>query len=395
MAFQHLQLLDVKYVRGSEWVQMGRLALKEGAYFFEYAPAFLELGLELSPFKLPLRPGIIRSEDRVFDGLFGVFNDCLPDGWGRLLLDRKLRKMGLQPEEMSCIDRLRFVGTKGMGALRFLPVIEEKSHPLPPIDLDLIENECLQVLEDEESPFIDDLLVLNGSSAGARPKILITIDNEDWIVKFRSSTDPKDVGPIEFAYHLMAEEAGLVVPKAKLFKSKITPGYFGVKRFDHEGGKSIHMHTASGLLHADHRLPSLDYKTLLKATLWLTKDARQVEEQFRNAAFNVLGHNRDDHGKNFSFLMDSNGRWRVSPAYDLIFSHGPGGEHCTSLMGEGKNPGSKELLKLAKASEIEETVALNIMNQVKEAIAKWPQFAKQAGVSATSTKLIKDQLLKG
>ena len=161
--------------------------------------------------------------------------------------------------------------------------------------------------------------------------------HDDWIVKFRSSADPKDIGPIEYAYHLMAKEAGLIVPEAKLFKSKTCRGYFGVKRFDRTEHRFIHTHTLSGLLHADHRIPSIDYETVMKATGILTKNIEECEKQFRNAAFNVFSHNRDDHAKNFSFLMDENGTWTVSPAYDLTFSTGPGGEHCTTIMGNGRN----------------------------------------------------------
>lgn len=134
------------------------------------------------------------------------------------------------------------------------------------------------------------------------------MDAADWIIKFRASIDPKDIGPIEYAYHLMAKEAHLDVPEARLFPAKNGPGYFGLKIFDREDGKRLHMHTISGLLHADHRIPNLDYETIIKASLWLTKDIREGEKQFRTAVFNALTHNRDDHAKNFSFLMNETGQ---------------------------------------------------------------------------------------
>jgi len=303
MTFQKSSLIHVSYVRGTNSLPMGRLALKERKIFFEYHLDFLKTGLELSPFKLPLRPGIITSEDPLFEGLFGVFNDSLPDGWGRLLLDRKLMKLGINPNELSPLDRLRYVGNHGMGALTYEPEIEAKfssNHP----DLDEIAEEVFLFQKKDEDLFVDYLLEMNGSSAGARPKIIIHFEEEDWIIKFPSMFDPKDIGPIEYAYHLMAKEANLDVPKARLFPSQKGPGYFGVKRFDRDQGNRFHIHSISGLLHADHRIPSLDYETILKATLWLTKDVRECEKQFRVAVFNVLTHNRDDHAKNFSFLID-------------------------------------------------------------------------------------------
>lgn len=285
----------------------------------------------------------------------------------------------------------------------------DQTTPSIPHDFDVIADECLQFLEHDEEKFVDDLLMMNGSSAGATPKILISLKNQDqfdltdnnpssehhdWIVKFKSSVDPKDIGSIEYAYHLMAVEAGLDVPKAKLFKSRKCEGYFGVKRFDRVGKEFLHMHTASGLLHADYRLPSLDYQTLLKATLALTKDVREVEKQFRHAVFNVFSHNRDDHAKNFCFLMKPNGQWLVSPAFDLTFSSGPAGEHSTSIMGEGKNPGTAHLLKLAEVGMIKNERAIAIIDRVKHAVSQWNNFAKEAHVSRKSSKHIHAVLSK-
>lgn len=365
---------------------MGRLLLKNRQIFFEYDVAFLKLGLELSPFKLPLKIGVITSNDKTFEGLFGVFNDSLPDGWGRLLLDRKLMHAGLTPETLSPLDRLCFVGNRGMGALSFEP---ENSNSVlnAPNDLDEIDNE-IQATLDENDNYIDDLLILGGSSAGARPKVLLQIDNEDWLIKFRSNLDPKDISTIEYAYHHMAKDAGLIVPQARLFPSRKGLGFFGVKRFERNGNKRIHMHTISGLIHADHREPSLDYESIMKATLYLTKDVRQCEVQFRNAVFNVLSHNRDDHSKNFSFLMNTDGEWTVSPAYDLTFSSGPAGEHSTIIMGEGKNPTKELLLKLANVGNIKPNTAIEIIQQVLAATSKWYTFANESGVSKLQTKHI-------
>lgn len=390
---EHINVIQVFYKRENEKLLMGRLAYRNREIYFEYDPDFLKTGLELSPFKLPLKQGVIHCSDPLFGGLFGVFNDSLPDGWGRLLLDRKLQNRGLNPGVLTPLDRLCYVGTQGMGALAYEPEIDGPS-PIFHDDLDEIANECFQFQENDNDSFIDNLLALNGSSAGARPKILVKLSNDDnhWIIKFRSSLDPKDIGPIEYAYHLMAISAGLDVPEAKLFKSKTGPGYFGATRFDKTPHGPEHMHTLSGLLQVDHRIPALDYETVMKATLALTKDSRECERQFRNAVFNIFSHNRDDHAKNFSFLMDPNGTWRVSPAYDLTFSSGPAGEHCTTIMGEGKHPGTTHLLKLAEIATINKNIAMAIIDEVQAATSKWKSFATQANVSLKSSSMIQSAL---
>lgn len=401
MAFQKVEVVKVSYCKKNSLIPVGRLAVKNHVIYFEYEQSFLETGLELSPFKLPLKPGVVASRDTVFDGLFGLFNDSLPDGWGRLLLDRKLAQLGVDPRMLTPLDRLRFVGRHGMGALVYAPSstpFQERQGEVE--DLDRISEECLGVLEHEEEEYVDTLLQLTNSSMGARPKILVRLNakgrplqvsnndpsspHNDWIIKFRSSLDPKDMGPIEYAYHMMAQKAGVEVPEARLFKSKKWGGYYGVKRFDRGPSSFLHMHTVSGLLHADFRIPSLDYETIMKATMWLTKDVRECEKQFRNSVFNVLAHNRDDHGKNFSFLMHEEGNWVVSPAYDLTFSFGPAGEHATTVMGEGKRPQMSHLLRLAQVGGIKEARAKEIIEQVREAVVCWNECADASGVSASS-----------
>ena len=403
------EFLFVDYCQ-AEPIPMGRLGFIHRKIAFEYTPEFLELGLELSPFKLPLKPGIQFSNDTVFEGLFGIFNDSLPDGWGRLLLDRKLKNEGIFPDNLTPLDRLRFVGLHGMGALQYRPFINISMQTKKELKLDVLAAECAEFELREEDHFLDQLIHLNGSSAGARPKILIHIDpktkkirpsdnqknhlHHDWLIKFRSSIDPKDMGSIEYAYHLMGKAAGILVPEAKLFSSKHCSGYFGVKRFDRSEKRFFHSHTLSGLLHADHRIPSLDYQTVMKATAILTKEKTELMNQFRRAAFNVFTYNRDDHAKNFSFLMDEKGNWRLSPAYDLTFSSGPGGEHCTTLMGNGRSPGTTDLLKLAQVSQLASQEAIQIIEEIKEAASQWEHCAKEAGVSKSSTQMIQKYLSK-
>jgi len=381
MIFNPQNLVYVYFNSKQDKRLVGRLFLKERKILFEYDREFLQSGLELSPFKLPLKSGVINSRDHIFDGLFGVFNDSLPDGWGRLLLDRKLTHAGIVPGSLSPLDRLCFVGSHGMGALSYEPENLSNQMILHQ-DLDQIEYEIQSFQDEQTDQYIDELLALGGSSAGARPKIVVKRDNEDWLIKFRSRLDPEDTGCMEYSYHAMAKAAGLDVPEAKLFLSTRGPGFFGVKRFDRKDNERIHMHSIAGLLHADHRAPCLDYQDIIKTTLFLTGDIREGEKMFQLAVFNSLSHNRDDHSKNFSYLMDEQGAWRVSPPYDLTFSSGPGGEQSTMVMGEGKNPGPDHLIRLGRVAQLNPKKIKEIIDQTKHALSQWKQLATEHGVRA-------------
>jgi serine/threonine-protein kinase HipA len=213
-----------------------------------------------------------------------------------------------------------------------------------------------------------------------------------WMVKFPNSQDSTDAGAIEYVYALMAKEAGISMADVHLFPAERGAGYFAIKRFDREGDKRYHMHTACGLLHSDFRTPSLDYEDLIALTGMLTRDVREVEKLYQLAVFNVLAHNRDDHSKNFSYLMDKDGQWKLSPAYDLTFSSGPRGEQSTMVMGEGRNPNTNHLLKLADEAKIKKDRALEIIKTTKYSLSKWQTLAKQYGVSDMNIKLIQKKM---
>ena len=212
------------------------------------------------------------------------------------------------------------------------------------------------------------------------------------MVKFPNSQDGIDAGAIEYVYALMAKEAGITMPDVHLFPAQRGSGYFAIKRFDRDGDKRYHMHTACGLLHSDFRTPSLDYEDLIALTGMLTRDVREVEKLYQLAVFNVLAHNRDDHSKNFSYLMDSQGGWKLSPAYDLTFSSGPRGEQSMMVMGEGKNPDTSHLLKLADEAKIKKDRALEIIESTKSSLSKWSELAKQYGVNDTNIQLIQSKI---
>lgn len=388
---------------------VGRLAIRNNVIYFEYDEAFLQTNLEISPFKLPLQRGVIELPKSPFESLAGVFNDSLPDGWGRLLFDRLLRSEGISPSDISPLDRLAYVGLNGMGVLVYEPdqKLDRKDEM---IDLDVLATHTKEVLDGESEEVITELLALNGSSAGARPKALIGVDSErknivhgtdllrsgfeHWMVKFPNSQDGMDAGAIEYVYALMALEAGVEMPTVHLFPSQKGNGYFAVKRFDRDDNKRLHMHTVSGLIHDNFRFPSLDYEDLLSLTSILTKDIREVEKMFRLAVFNVMAHNRDDHSKNFTFLMNELGEWKLSPAYDLTFSSGPGGEQSTMVMGEGRNISIKHLTKLGLEAKLSKEFVENAIEQTRSALAKWMLLSKYFRISNSNRELIQKVISK-
>lgn len=394
---------------GSGIQPVGRLAIRNTMIYFEYDEAFLHSNLEISPIKLPLQRGVIELPQIPFEGLAGVFNDSLPDGWGRLLFDRLLRSEGVSATDISPLDRLAHVGLNGLGALVYEPD-QSLNRNDEMIDLDLLASHTQEVLEGESEEVIAELLALNGSSAGARPKALIGIDSErkniihgtdqlsngfeHWMVKFPNSQDGTDAGAIEYVYALMAIDAGIEMPTIHLFSSQRGNGYFAVKRFDRNGNKRLHMHTVSGLIYNNFRFPSLDYEDLLSLTGVLTKDIREVENMFRLAVFNVMAHNRDDHSKNFTFLMNEFGEWKLSPAYDLTFSNGPGGEQSTMVMGEGRNISIRHLTKLGLEAKLSKEFVENVIEQTRSALAKWMRLSEEFEISKSNMKLIHKAITK-
>ena len=333
---------------------------------FEYDNDWLTSGFSISPFSLSLQKKVFLPKYDPFGGLFGVFNDSLPDGWGRLLVDRLLLKNKINPNEIDNLNRLAVMQESGMGALTYKPEHKFETQEQES-DYDKLAQECSKILESQNSDNLDELFKLGGSSGGARPKILTKINGEDWIIKFPSSQDPKNIGEQEYKYSLVAKDCEIKMSETKLFDSKICSGYFGVKRFDRENGRKIHMVSVSGLLETSHRLPNLDYNILMKLTLELTKNYQDIEQLYRLMCFNVFAHNRDDHSKNFSFLYDENKKeWHLSPAYDLTYSSSLNGEHATTVNGEGKNPSLEDILAVAKNIGIKEKQAREVALDIKE-----------------------------
>ena len=316
---------------------------------FEYADGWLQNGFSISPFSLPLRPGVFLPKNWNFGGLHGAFGDVLPDSWGQLLVDRMLTAQGIDPGSLGVLDRLSIVGTSGMGALTFHPA-ETFSTAVSDPDYDHLAELCSKLLHAQPVDDLDTIYRMGGSSGGTRPKVLASVNGEDWIVKFQSHVDPPDFGKLEFDYAKCAESCGIRMAEFALFPSQTCSGYFGMKRFDRiaseEGPKRLHMLSAAALLELDHNSPAMDYHDLMKLTRLVTREDRQdLQELYRRMCFNVFAHNRDDHAKNFSFLYDEEQkRWHLSPAYDLTYSTTYFGEHTTSVNGNGASPSEGDLL---------------------------------------------------
>jgi len=366
--------------------EVGLLSEENGRIFFEYAPDFLSSGIELSPFKLPLKSGIFEDTKRTFDGLFGVFNDSLPDGWGCLLLDRKLRKRGLSFQEITPLQRLSMIGRDPMGALEYEPA-DDESDEVGEVELDSLSGEVDKIVRGDDSDVLDELLTLNGSSGGARPKIVAWVSEDrktivhggkvpppgftPWIIKFAEKHDPQTSGELEYRYSLAAKAAGIDMPETHLFPLKNGGGCFGVRRFDRTPQGKVHVHTACGLLHASHRYPTLDYENLLKLTFTLTRNHADVEEMVRRMIFNVKSGNRDDHSKNFSFLLKPKDEWRLAPAYDLTPCAGLNGEHTAMVNGKGRDITDADLIATAATCGIAGNTVLGIINKIMSGLEKY------------------------
>lgn len=353
---------------------VGTLAQTEdGVLAFQYADSWIEGGFSISPFSLPLERKVFVADPHPLGGVFGVFDDSLPDGWGRLLVDRTLREHGVDPFSVGSLARLAIVGRSGMGALEYEPEVRLTGWSELD-DLDEIAVACAKVLSTDYSDDLDALFALGGSSGGARPKILTTIDGEDWIVKFPSSLDGDDIGMEEFALAGAARACGIEMPPVRLLPSKRCSGYFATRRFDRARDqrgnvRKVHMASVGALLETSHRTPNLDYGLLMRLTLRLTDDMEVVERLFRLMSFNVLVGNRDDHAKNFTFLHDNAfDSWTLSPAYDLTRNSGMNGEHATMVNGKGNGITHDDLLAVGVRAGLPSRRARAMLDEVEEVV---------------------------
>jgi serine/threonine-protein kinase HipA len=381
---------------------VGRLAMAGGLAQLEWSPELIAAPMPVSALLYPPEPGLHPARGREFDGLHGFLSDSLPEGWGYLVMRRRLNKLGVAIETLSALDRLALVGDHGRGALTYRPATAPPPE-VDSLDLDALAAESTAILAGEEGELADTLAALAGGSGGARPKVQVGFDvegrisvsdgetaagHEAWIVKFAATNDPPDIGPIEAAYAAMALAAGLTMAPYRLLPSKTGPGYFATRRFDRpEPGRRLHMVSLSGAVEAPWRSPA-SYDLFLRATLAITRHADDLHAAFRRMVFNVLACNRDDHTRQHSYLMDETGQWRLAPAYDLTYSAGPGGEHYLDVEGEGKNPSREQVRALGRRHGLSDRLIATIIDEVRAAVDSWSRFAEEAGATKASCREI-------
>lgn len=357
-------LRQIEVVYGNR--PIGRLALtKEGLCAFEYSAEWLGSGFSISPFELPLKSGVFIAKSRPFDGGFGVFDDCLPDGWGLLVLDRYLQQNGINPRTLTLLDRLALVGSAGRGALEFRPdrsLVSKQDY----VDFEKLALEAEQILgnEDYSGKGIEEFQYRGGSPGGARPKIFTRYDGKEWLVKFRAKNDSERIGAEEYNYSLLAKKCGIEMPETRLFEGK----YFGVERFDRTPRGKLHVISMAGLVGADYRLPSIDYAHIFQACAMLTHNVAELWKVYRLMVFNYLIGNKDDHAKNFAFIY-RDGDWHFSPAYDLLPSDGINGYKTTSI-NDRIEPSKEDLFAVAVKAGLDKREAVGIFEKMQEECLK-------------------------
>ncbi len=343
---------------------VGYIALaKTGLCVFEYADEWLIKGFSISPFELPLEKRVFIAKPRPFEGGFGVFDDCLPDGWGLLILDRFLQQRGINLNKLTILDRLALVGSTGRGALEFRPdkgVLSQQEYA----DFEKLAIEAEQILNSEDyfGEGIEEFQYRGGSPGGARPKIFTHYNGREWLVKFKAKYDPKNIGQLEYNYSILAKKCGVEMPKTNLFEGK----YFGVERFDRKDDKKLHVVSVAGLLGADYRIPSIDYSHIFKVCLILTHNVNELWKVYRLMVFNYLIGNKDDHAKNFAFIYYNN-EWHFSPAYDLLPSDGLNGYRTTSI-NDNIEPTKDDLIKVAVSAGLNKKEVQDSFDEMNEII---------------------------
>lgn len=377
----------------------GRLAMDRGLAQLEWSRDVIAAKLAVDPYLYPPLPGVHAARGREFMGLHGFLTDSLPDGWGNIVMRRRLARLGVDIGTLSPLERLALVGDEGRGALVYAPATTPSDEAVG-FDLDALAVESAALIAGEESNLADTLAKLAGGSGGARPKVHVGFDGRGgmsvgageiaeghtaWLVKFRAPDDAIDIGPVEEAYAAMAEAAGLTVSEHRLIPATKGYGYFATRRFDRpDGGGRLHMVSLAGAIEAPSDVPAIGYDMFLRATRAITRRADDVKQAFRRMVFNVLAHNRDDHTRQHAYLMDARGDWRLAPAYDLTFAPGPGGEHYLDIEGEGRRPTRAHVAAIGARHNLRDREVAAAIEEVRAALADWGTFARTAGVTAAS-----------
>ncbi|CAI8800052.1 MULTISPECIES: type II toxin-antitoxin system HipA family toxin [Burkholderia] len=357
---------------------------------FEYSDDARKRGLELSAYALPVHGSKLRKDFPAHQlGLPGPVYDALPDGWGMLLMDRLFKRRGLNAARIGPLERLAYIGSHAMGAMSFEPVAPEIQEPQPNIPLDRLAAEVQEVLDGEGGAFLHQLLQVGGSPQGARPKALVYRDPrsgvfttaaaagfEAWLVKFPARQEHPEVCAIEMVYAECLRMCGIETPDTLHFDLPGGMAAFASRRFDRRDGLRVPMQSVAAFTGADYKTPgALDYVNFLRATHMCTNDVREKARAFERAVFNVAFNNRDDHPKNFAYIMARSGEWKLAPAYDVTFCEGPGGYHQMDVMGEALQIDRAALLGLAKEAEIPPAAAGDMIDRMCSVASRWSAIA--------------------
>ncbi|HSY18490.1 MAG TPA: HipA domain-containing protein [Candidatus Acidoferrales bacterium] len=402
---------------------IGAASLEDGGRIaaFEYDPAFVQSGIQLSPLAMPLGDRVYTFPELpewTFHGLPGLLADSLPDRFGNALIDAWLATQGRTPETFNAVERLCYTGARGMGALEFAPSIGPKPKSAKKIEIDALVNLASEVLTHRRNlkatfasagrkNALNDILRVGTSAGGARAKAVIAWNREThevrsgqiaagkgfdyWLLKFdgvagnkdKELEDPKGYGAIEYAYYLMARAAGVAMSECRLLEEG-GRRHFMTRRFDRlDGGEKLHMQSLCALAHFDfNHAGAYSYEQALLTIRRLDLPMEAVEEQFRRMAFNIIARNQDDHVKNIAFLMDKAGRWSLAPAFDVTYSYNPAGDwtatHQMSLNGKRDGFTLDDFRACAKGAMMKRGRAEAIVEEVRAAVAKWLDYAEQA-----------------
>ncbi|MGH8751604.1 MAG: type II toxin-antitoxin system HipA family toxin [Burkholderiales bacterium] len=380
----------------------------DGQVVFEYDRRFADLGLQISPLRLPLslRGPISFPELRkldAFDGLPGVLADALPDRFGNAIIKKYFTNIGKPNDALSPVQKLLYIGSRAMGALEFRPPLREK---LTPIERDSIELASLvqaarKIVEGKVNIAVPEIMQLGSSAGGQRPKAVILYNrknkevrsaftnmqpgDEHWVIKFdgvgeldHPNPKPQPYNRTEYVYWLMAKAAGIDVPEVMLLEERRL-AHLMSKRFDRVGDKRLHQHSLGGMEHVDYNLSgAYSYEQFMRVVMSLNLGQQAVEQAYRRTVFNIMARNQDDHVKNISFLMDNQGRWRLAPAYDLTYAKGAGFTSTHQMTLRGKNEGLKkqDLLDFGAQFDVKKN-GKHIIEEVRHALGRWPALAKK------------------
>lgn len=396
-----MKKITVYYAGWGEHWPLGTLAESGNELLFEYSPEALQRGLELSPRHLKLSPQTFGNFPSFQHRLPGLVADCLPDGWGLLLMDRFFKKYrGLDSHQITALDRLAFLGNRTMGALTFEPA---SASELEPHDMALLAlaQDVRDVVNDKDDHALQQLVLVGGSPQGLRPKALVQYDlstgmmstlpsapGTPWLVKFPGKNEEAEVCALEHVYAEMARQCGLEMPRTKYFMLANGLAAFAIERFDRARGCRVPMHTLAGALHADFRIANTNYVSMLRMTRLMTRSEDEVLKAFQRCVFNVVFNNGDDHTKNFSYVLNPQGRWQLASGYDLTFCEGPGGAHQMDIEGEGRAPGRTHLMSLAKSAGLPSAPCNAIIKRMAEQALQFDSEARQHPISAETRQTV-------